>query len=408
MARSWCTGIGPPAQTPFATPSRPTAKTGSSVAKASSPGTWLADLCAREGMALVLGHAWYRQAIPGGKATPDTRDAQKMAVLLRGGRLPHASVYPADLRPTRDRRRRRMARVRKRAALRTHVQQTTSQSTLPALGKNIASKANREGVAERVPEPAVQKRIAVDLPRSEHSDRLRRALDLAIVQTATQHDPQTWYRLQSVPGVGKILRLVLLDDRQTIDRVPRVQGFVSYCRLVKCAKESAGKRYGPSGTQLGNASLKWAFSEAAVLFLRRTPEGPRYVARLEKTPGTGKALTVLAHKVARAGYDLLSRARVFERRTFLHRYWRGVGEPVASRAHHGPSLQQGSARRASWNAEEHIDACARPLGLGWDAHSGSCRGGAGRSWWRCAAPPPHLSLTGTRTCRVAMPLSRTG
>jgi hypothetical protein len=34
---------------------------------------------------------------------------------------------------------------------------------LPDIGKNIASKANREGVAERFHDPAVHKTIAVDL-----------------------------------------------------------------------------------------------------------------------------------------------------------------------------------------------------------------------------------------------------
>jgi transposase len=105
---------------------------------------------------------------------------------------------------------------------------------------------------------------------------------------------------------------------QTIDRFPRVQDFVSYCRLVKCAKESAGKRYGTSGTKMGNAYLKWAFSEAAVLFLRSNPEGQRAFARLEKKHGKGKALTVLAHQLARAVYDMLRRDTVFDMRMFLH------------------------------------------------------------------------------------------
>jgi transposase len=222
------------------------------------------------------------------------------------------------MRSTRDLLRRRMSLVRKRAELLTHVQQTTSQYNLPALSKNIAYKANREGVAERFPDPAVQKSIEVDLTLIEHYDRLLRDLELAIVQTAKQHDPQTLYRLQSVPGIGKMLSLVLLDEMHTIDRFPRVQDFVSYCRLVKCAKESAGKRYGTSGTKMGNADLKWAFSEAAVLFLRSNPEGQRYFARLEKKHGKGKALTVLAHKLARAVYYMLRRETVFDMRTFLH------------------------------------------------------------------------------------------
>ena len=290
------------------------------------------------------------KAIHGGKAKNDTIDAQKIAVWLRGGRLPQASVSAADRRSTRDLLRRRIALVRKRAELLPHVQQTTSQDNRPTLSKNIAYQANREGVAERFPDPAVQKSIEVDLTLIEHSDRRRRDLELAMVQTAKQHDPQTLDRLPSVPGIGKMLSLVLLYARQTIDRFPRVQDVVSYCRLVKCAKESAGKRDGTSGTKMGNASLKWAFSDAAVLFLRSNPEGQRYFARLEKKHGPGKALTVWAHQLARAVYDMLRRETVFDMRTFLHGYCSGVGAPGASLAHHGPSLHKCSALLASLNA----------------------------------------------------------
>jgi hypothetical protein len=62
------------------------------------------------------------------------------------------------------------------------------------------------------------------------------------VRTAQQHDAQTLYRLQSIPGIGKRLRLVLLYESHAITRCPRVQDCVSYCRWVKCAQEAAGKR----------------------------------------------------------------------------------------------------------------------------------------------------------------------
>jgi transposase len=278
---------------------------------------WLADLCAREGMAFVLGHALYMKAIHGGKAKHDTIDAPKIAVLLRGGMLPQAYVYPAEMRATRDLLRRRMHLMHKRAELLAHLQHTNSQYNLPEIGTKLAYKANRQGVAERFPEPAGHQSIEVDLMLIDHYDQLLRDMELCILKTAKQQDSNTLYLLRTIPGIGAILSLVLLYEIHDIQRFPRVQECVSYCRLVKCARESAGKRYGTSGAKIGNAALKWAFSEAAVLFLRANPTGQKYLARVEKNPSKGKALTLLAHKLARAVYDMFKRPTAFDMATFL-------------------------------------------------------------------------------------------
>jgi transposase len=280
-------------------------------------GYWLADLCAQHGLPFVLGHALYMKAIHGGKAKNDRIDARKIAVLLRGGMIPQAYVYPAEMRATRDLLRRRMHLMRKRAELLTHVQQTNSQYNLPEIGKKLAYKTNRTGVAERVPDPAVQKRIEVDLALMGHDDHLLRDVERSVLKTAKQHDANTLYLLRTVPGIGEILSLVWLYEIHDIQRFPREQDFVSYGRLVKCAKDSAGKCYGTSGAKIGNASLTWAFSEAAVLFLRTNPAGQKYLVRLEKTHGQGKALTVLAHKLARAVYHMLKRETAFDMPRFL-------------------------------------------------------------------------------------------
>jgi transposase len=157
----------------------------------------------------------------------------------------------------------------------------------------------------------------VDLALITYYDALLRDVELTIVKTAKHHDAQTLYLLQTVPGIGKILSLVLLYEIHDIARFPRVQDFASYCRLVKCAKESAGKRSGTSGSKIGNAHLKWAFSEAAVLFLRDNPAAQKLLARLEKKHSKGKALTILAHKLARAVYHMLKRQTAFDLDTFL-------------------------------------------------------------------------------------------
>jgi len=87
---------------------------------------WLADVCAEEGIPLVLGHALYMKAIHGGKAK---NDAHKIAALLRGGMFPEAYVYPQEMRATRDLLRRRMHLMRKRAELLAPEHQQPVQPT---------------------------------------------------------------------------------------------------------------------------------------------------------------------------------------------------------------------------------------------------------------------------------------
>jgi transposase len=278
---------------------------------------WLADLCAREGIAFVLGHALYMKAIHGGKAKNDRVDALKIATLLRGGMLPQAYAYPAGMRATRDLLRRRLHLVRKRGQLLAHIQMTSHQYNLPPLGKRIAYPANREGVAEHFEDRAVRRSIALDLALLERYDELLKDLEADLVRQAQQHDPQAFHRLRTIPGVGKVLALTILYEIHDIHRFERVQEFASYARLVKCAKESAGRKHGTSGAKLGNVHLKWAFSEAAVLFVRHSAEGKQRLARLEQRFGKGKALSILAHKLGRTVYFMLRRGKAFDRARFL-------------------------------------------------------------------------------------------
>src|SRR5574340_245181 len=282
--------------------------------------TWygLADLCSEENIPFVLGHALYMKAIHGGKAKNDKVDAYNIATLLRGGMMPMAFVYPSDMRATRDLLRRRTHLARKRAELIAHIQNTNHQYNLSDMGR-ISRKCdrNKQGVADHFSDPVVQKNIELDTALIDHYDKLLNHLEHELSLIAKVHDADSYFRLRSIPGIGRILGLTILYEIHNIDRFPRVQDFVSYCRLVKCAKESAGKIIGSSGKKIGNAHLKWAFSEAGVLLLRRNPEAMKYRAKLERKHGKAKSLTILAHKLARAVYHILKRKEVFHPKVFF-------------------------------------------------------------------------------------------
>jgi transposase len=278
---------------------------------------WLADLCADENIAFVLGHALYMKAIHGGKAKNDKLDSRKIAVLLRGGMLPQAYVYPKRMRATRDLLRRRNHLSRKRAELLAHIQNTASQYNLPPLGTRVDRKGERDSIPAHFPDPVVRRSIELDLSLIAHYDRLLRTLESELIQMAKAHDGFSVQLLRSIPGVGRILSLVLLYEIDSIDRFPRVNEFLSYSRLVKPKKESNGKVYGHSGKKIGNPHLKWAFSEAAVLFLRKNPDGQQFVERLAKKHGKGKALSILAARLGRAVYVMLKRRQPFDPVKFM-------------------------------------------------------------------------------------------
>ena len=279
---------------------------------------WLADLCAREGIPFVLGHALYMKAIHGGKAKNDKIDAHKIAVLLRGGAFPMAYVYPRGMRATRDLLRRRLLFVRRRSELFTHIRMTFHQLNLPAPAGPFRQPRNRIGLAEAIPDPVVRATIEADLALADRLDEVIRSLEHTIRQRAKIDDPETFERLQTIPGVGRILALTMLYELHTVSRFPRVQDFLSYARLVKSQKASAGKVTGTSGAKIGNAHLKWAYSEAAVLFLQKNPRGQRLINRLRSKHGRGKALSILAARLGRASYYMLRRRAAFDMDRFMN------------------------------------------------------------------------------------------
>ena len=69
------------------------------------------------------------------------------------------------------------------------------------------------------------------------------------------------------------------------------------------------------------------------------PAGQKFLARLEKKHDKGKALTILAHKLARAVYYMLKRKVAFDMKRFLNDEGRGVGERDVSLDNHGMNLR---------------------------------------------------------------------
>ena len=294
---------------------------------------WLADRCAEQHIPFVLGHALYMRLIHGAKAKNDRLDARKIAHLLRGGNFPLAYVYPKGMRETRDLLRRRMYLVHKRAELLTHLEILNAQNNLPPFGKKLAYAANRAelDLPGRFTDPSVKLSVTLDLGLIDKLDELIAQVELYLTRSAKVDDVQTYHRLRTIPGVGPILALVLLYEMHQVERFEKVGQFLSYARLVRCDHESAGKKKGAGGKKIGNAHLRWAFAEAACLFLRGSERAKAWKQKQEKKHGKAKVLGILAARLARAVYHMLRKQQAFDE----DRFWSGTAGP--GQAQTGPT-----------------------------------------------------------------------
>jgi transposase len=129
-------------------------------------------------------------------------------------------------------------------------------------------------------------------------------------------DPIRFQLLRTIPGVGPILAMVMLNEVQDIERFRGIGEFVSYARLVACAHESDGKKLGTGGRKIGNAHLKWAFGEAAALMIRETDEAKTFIDKMTKQRGKARAVALLAAKIGRAVYWMMKRKQPYDAALF--------------------------------------------------------------------------------------------
>lgn len=280
---------------------------------------WLADLCAREQIPFVLGHAQYMKAIHQGKSKNDRIDSDKVSLLTLGKLLPQSYVYPREMRMTRDLLRRRLYFTRTRAALKGHIEIVASQYNIEPLNGAANYKSKRNGIVENFSHNDLKCSIAADLVLVDNFDPVINSIERYLVNNAKVHNREVFELLQTVTGVGHILSLTFLYEIHDIERFGSSQCFCSYGRLVNGSKSSNKKPVAgaSSGKKIGNPHLKWAFSEAAVQMLKHSERVRKWYEGRQRKYGKAGAYSRLSHKIGKTVYYLWKHGEVFNEEKFL-------------------------------------------------------------------------------------------
>jgi transposase len=246
----------------------------------------------------------------------DRIDSEKIAGLLRSGMLPQAYVYPSEMRSTRDLLRRRLYLSRKHAEIQAHIQNLRYQYNVSAFEKAINKASNRIGIAQRFGDPMVAASVEVDSKLLDALHEQILFIERKLTKEMHLHDPAAIQLLRTIPGIGRTLAMVIVYEVQDIRRFARVGNFISYARLVKCTHESAGKRTSGRNSKIGNVHLKWAFSEAACIFLRANERGQAWHRKLVSKYGKAKSLSIIAQRLGRVAYTILKTRTAFDANRF--------------------------------------------------------------------------------------------
>ena len=81
---------------------------------------------------------------------------------------------------------------------------------------------------------------------------------------------------------------------------------------------------GSGGKKIGNAHLRWAFAEAACLFLRSSERAKKWKEKQLKKRSEGRVLALLGARLARVVYHLWRKQEAFDEALF----WQGQGAGV--------------------------------------------------------------------------------
>jgi len=274
---------------------------------------WLADACFDADITFVLGHALYMAHIHGGKNKNDRIDSEKIAHLLRTNLIPPSYIYPAERRPIRSLLRQRMSYVWKRSELMTHLSMNQmAQGHTPAAKGGHNRDVWEERILAQYEHPLHRMAVHCDMEVMRVYDHQIEQLEAAIIRQAKKLLGRDYHLLLTVPGIGRVLGMTILFEIDTIGRFPTVKDFLSYGRLVKGSVASAGKFKGLTGGKMGNAYLRWAFGEAAVIGKRNHPLLRPYAERLTSKRGKFKGNAILASKLARAVYYMLQKGTAFD------------------------------------------------------------------------------------------------
>lgn len=272
---------------------------------------WIVDEIEAAGGTPALVHPRKAKLMLGSINKTDKLDADGLNRLQRAGTLPVVWIAPGAVRDLRELPRTRMFLSRQRARVKNRIQANLAKYGLTVTGHSdplgkAALAETRKRLAKLPPQTALA--TAELIGELEHLGGLISAQEKRIAQLVKETPGMRL--LQTIPGIGKILSVVIALEIGDVARFPSGAKLASYSGTTPRVHSSGGKtRYGRLRPDV-NRTLKWALVEAAnSICLNFSCHAARHVGtlyrRISARKGHQKAVGALARHLAEATWHVL-------------------------------------------------------------------------------------------------------
>lgn len=264
---------------------------------------WLVDGLQANGYPVQLANPAKMEQYTGLKHADDQHDAFFLAEMLRLGILPTGYIYPKEDRPVRDLLRRRMLLVQIKTMQLLSLQSLLSRETGQQITGNQLKRLKEEHLKFLLPHELSLLAGQTNQRVVEFLEERIRELEEAILRRAKLR-PE-YEKLRTLPGVGKILCLIIMYETGDIRRFAEVGNYTSYCRCASAKRFSNEKEKGRNNRKNGNRYLCWAYIEAASFAIRCCPPAQKFYERKKEKTKACVAMKALASKWSKAGYFIM-------------------------------------------------------------------------------------------------------
>lgn len=264
---------------------------------------------------LQLAHPRKTKAIASAKIKTDRLDARILAQLLRANLVPTVHIPSSKTRQLKSLLRQRIFLVVLRTMIKNRIHDLVDRHHLQTEEfSDLFGRGGRQflqAAVDELPAPDADL-LRQDLELLEQLDEHIRTSE-GWLREAVQGDERVAW-VQSIPGLGKFLAVVVVAEIDRIERFPDPKKLASYAGLVPSTYASGERVFHGRLTKEGNKYLRWALVEAVWPAIRTSSWLRLHYERIKARHGANGAKAAVARKLAHLVWHVLHESRPYVER----------------------------------------------------------------------------------------------